>query len=242
MARQWHRPGAFALALTFIGVALFVLLGVWQVKRAHAKEALFAAFAAAATQAPVSLEQARRENDPRRYPTVHVAGRYDVAHAYVLDNQVRDGRAGVMLFDVFEPADGGPPLLANRGFLPRDAHGNRPTIPPPPAGEQSFTAIYAPPPGVGIKLGGNALAAQHTWPKLGIYVDVDDISADLGRRIDPRVLLLMPPSGDAFVREWKPAVFPPERHLAYAFTWFMFAVVAVIIFVALHWRKGDIRE
>ncbi|MET0225936.1 MAG: SURF1 family protein [Dokdonella sp.] len=241
MARRWRRPRAFAIVSSLAAIALFVALGRWQWQRAQEKVDLFAAFDAAATQTPVALAQARREADPTHYPRVLVDGRYDPRHAYVLDNQVRDGHAGVMLFDVFEPADGGPALLANRGFLARDAHGARPALPPPPDGAQTLSALYAPPPGSGLHLGGNALPQQTTWPKLSIYIDLGEIATDLGRPLDPRVLLLLPATGDngaaAFVREWRPEVFPPERHYGYAFTWFTFVGVVVATFVILHWRK-----
>lgn len=240
MARAWHRPAAPSVGAALAGIALFVALGGWQVRRAHEKIALFAAFDAAATQAPVDLAQARRAATASSYPLVRVAGHYDTLHAYVLDDQVRGSRAGVMVFDVFEPADGGPPLLANRGFLARGATGARPAIPPPPAGARTLTALYAPPPGAGLRMGGNALPRQDDWPKLVIYLDLDEVSADLGRRLDPRVLLLMPDETGAaapFVREWRPEVFPPARHYGYAFTWFTFAAVVAVVFVAMHWRE-----
>ncbi len=239
MARHWRRPGAPAVLLTCAGIALFIGLATWQLRRARDKTALFAAFAHATEQTPVSLDQARRATKPVRVPLVRVSGRYDPQHAYVLDNQVRDGRAGVMLFDVFEPADGGVPVLVNRGFLARDARGARPVVPPPPAGRQELTALYAAAPGTGLRLGGDALPAQQAWPKTSIYIDPAEISRDLGRKLDSRVLLLLPAAGSAFVREWTPQVFPPQRHLGYAFTWFTFAAVAVVIFVSLHWRKDE---
>lgn len=224
-------------------MAAFIALGRWQTKRAHEKTELFAAFAGIAQLQPESIASARASTSPSHYPLVRIAGRFDPAHAYVLDNQVRDGRAGVMLFDVFEPAEGGPSLLANRGFLPRDSRGARPLVPPPPPGDQILTALYAPPPGSGLRLGGNALPAQTAWPKTSIYLDVGEIATDLGRALDPRVLLLMPASDDAggtvFVREWKPEVFPPERHLAYAFTWYLFAAVCAAAFVIVHWRQQE---
>ncbi|NCT68524.1 MAG: SURF1 family protein [Rhodanobacteraceae bacterium] len=237
MARRWQRPALPAIVLMVAGVALFLALGSWQLERAHEKQALFARFADAAQQAPVMLAQARRQADPARHPRVRVDGRYDPRHAYVLDNQVRAGRAGVMVFDVFEPAAGGPALLVNRGFLARDAHGALPPIPPPPDGAQVLDALYAPPPGAGLRMGGNALPRQSGWPKTSIYIDPAEIAADLGRPLDAHVLLLLPEAGSAFVREWRPEVFPPERHFGYAFTWFTFAAVVVAVFVLLHWRK-----
>lgn len=239
MARHWQRASWFAIFLTLAGIAFFVRLGVWQVDRAHQKERLFAAFAGAAEQEPIDLDQGRREADSLRYPLVRLSGHYDVAHSYVLDDQQRGGHAGIMVFDVFEPSDGSVPLLTNQGFLARDVRGQRPPIPAPPAGAQTLLALYAPLPGSGLRLGGNALPTQHSWPKTSIFLDINDISADLGRHLDPRILLLMPTAGSPFVREWKPDVFPPERHFAYAFTWFTFAGVAIVMFVILHWRTEE---
>ena len=223
------------------GVAVFASLGSWQLRRAHEKEALFAAYAHAAEQAPVALAQARRDADAARWPLVEVEGTFDSAHAYVLDDQVRDGHAGVMLFGVFAPSAGGDALLVNRGFLPRGVRGELPPLPPPPAGVRRLRALYAPPPGAGIRLGGDALPKQTGWPKTTIYVDLGEIAADLGRALDRRVLLQAPTDADArgLVRTWKPEVFPPERHYGYAFTWFTFAGVVVATFAILHRRRPE---
>lgn len=240
-ARRWHAPGVPAVLLALVGIALFLALGSWQVRRAHEKEALFAAFAAAAGQAPVTLQRAREQADATTYPLVEIAGTWDSAHAYVLDDQVRDGKPGVMLFDVFSPSAGGAALLVNRGFLARDARGASPAIPAPPSGVRTLRALYAPPPGSGLRMGGNALPRQTSWPKTTIYLDLAEVSADLGRALDPRVLLETD-SDDAaagFVREWRPEVFPPERHYAYAFTWFAFCGVVLATFIGLHWKKAN---
>ena len=132
MADRWHRPRAFAIALTLAGVTAFVLLGGWQLRRAHEKEALFAAWAHAEEQAPITLAQARRDADATRWPLVEVDGTFEPARAYILDDQVRNGRAGVMLFEVFVPSAGGDALLVNRGFLPRGVRGDSPQLPPVP--------------------------------------------------------------------------------------------------------------
>jgi cytochrome oxidase assembly protein ShyY1 len=239
MADRWRRPRVFAIAAAIAGVAAFVLLGSWQLRRAHEKEALFAAYAHAEEQAPVTLAQARGEVDATRWPLVEVDGTFEPARAYVLDDQVRAGRAGIMLFGVFAPSAGGDALLVNRGFLPRGARGETPQPPPPPQGAQHLRALYAPPPGAGLRLGGNALPRQASWPKTTIYVDLGEIAADLGRRLDPRVLLQVSPDAEhrGFVRNWTPEVFPPERHYGYAFTWFTFAAVVAATFAILHRRR-----
>jgi cytochrome oxidase assembly protein ShyY1 len=241
MADRWRRPRAFAIIAALAGVAAFVLLGSWQLRRAHEKEALFAAWSHAEQQVPVTLAQARRGADATRWPLVELDGTFDPTHAYVLDDQVRAGRAGIMLFEVFAPSAGGDALLVNRGFLPRDARGDSPHLPPIPQGTQHLRALYAPPPGAGIRLGGNALPKQAAWPKATIYIDLGEIAADLGRKLDPRVLLQVSADAgdDGFVRSWKPEVFPPERHYGYAFTWFTFAAVVLIMFAVLHRKKRN---
>ena len=225
------------MLLTLLGLALFASLGTWQIDRAAQKERLFAAFEGAASQPPVTLEAARRTGDATRYPLVGVRGRYDTAHGYVLDDRTHDGAVGSVAIAVFEPADGSTPLLVDRGFIARTARGERPAIPPLPEGELEISALYAPPPGSGLRLGGNALPRQAGWPKRTIYLDVGEVSADLGRALDAKILLLAPEAGSGFVREWRPDVFPPERHRAYAFTWFTLAAVVAVVFVGMHWRK-----
>ena len=237
MDRRWHRPRVFAVLLTAFGVAVFVALGVWQVDRAAQKERLFAAFADAGAQTPVTLAAARRESNPLRYPRVEVSGHYDAAHSYVLVDQTHDGQVGSVAYAIFEPADGGTPLLVNRGFVASKERGADPAVPPTPSGEQRLTALYAPAPGSGLHLGGNPLPRQNTWPKQSIYLDVGEIAADAGVGLDAKVLLLEPEPNSGFAREWQPNVFPPERHRAYAFTWFTLAAVVVVVFVGMHWRK-----
>jgi cytochrome oxidase assembly protein ShyY1 len=236
--RRWHAPRAFAVLLALIGVAAFVWLGRWQLHRAAEKEQLFAAYAGATEQKPVTLEAARRMGgDATRYPLVSVRGRYDTTHTYVLDDQPREGAVGSIAYAIFEPADGSTAILVDRGFVAGKTRGEPPPIPPPPADEQQITALYAPAPGSGLHLGGNALPRQTAWPKRSIYLDVNDVAADAGRSLDPRVLKLAPEPGSGFVRVWRPDVFPPERHRGYAFTWFTLAAVVVAAFVVMHWRK-----
>jgi cytochrome oxidase assembly protein ShyY1 len=225
------------MLLTLFGLAFFGTLGFWQLDRAAQKERLFAAFADAASQAPVTLEAARRMQASARYPLVSVRGRYDAAHAYHLVDRTHDGKVGTIAYAIFEPADGSTPLLVDRGFVADDAHGRAPGVPPPPEGEQQISALYAPPPGSGLRMGGNALPRQKTWPKESIYVDVGEIAADAGRSLDAKILKLAPDPASGFIREWRPDVFPPERHRGYAFTWFTLAAVVAIVFVGMHWRK-----
>lgn len=216
---------------------MFAWLGLWQLHCAVEKEALLAAFAGAADRPPVSLARARQAPVGEVYPHVRVGGRYDATHTYLLDDQVRSSRQGVVVFTAFAPNDGALPLLVNRGFMPRDENAAIPKIPPLSADVVELSGLYAPPPGSALRIGGNALPAQQQWPKLFIYVDTAEIGEDLGHPIDTRVLMLDADGASGFERGWTPQIIPPEKHRGYAFQWFSFLVATLVIFITLHWRR-----
>jgi cytochrome oxidase assembly protein ShyY1 len=234
--RRWHRPGWFAVLLTVAGIAFFCALAAWQVDRAGQKERLFAAFAGASGQPAVALAQGLRQAHAAVYPHVRASGHFDPLHVYLLDDRVRDGRLGVMAYAVFEPENAAKAILVNRGFLPRQAPDRLPDLPALAPGRVTVTGLLAPPPGIGLRIGGNALARQADWPKTTLYIDPAQIGADAGHALAPRVLLLDPAAGSAFVRDWRPQVFPASRHYGYALTWALFALVAAGLFIGMHWH------
>lgn len=238
MTRRWHTPRLFAWLLLAAGLAVFTALGRWQWGRAQEKEQLLAAYAAAERAPPEALAAVADAALGERLPRVSVRGRFVAERGYLIDEQPRDGRVGVLVLALFEPDGTARKLLVNRGWLPwSHAPGSPPTVPPLPLGEVELRGLYAPPPGGGLRVGGNALERQTRWPKLTLYVDLPQMAADLGATLYPRLLLQDADPASGFVRTWTPAVMPPARHRAYAVQWWSFAVVALVIFVVLHWRK-----
>lgn len=239
MSGHWRRPGWFAITLVVLGTAAFLWLGFWQLRRAEEKQRLFGAYALAAAGTPVSLAEARRDDTPQRYPRIATMGRYDTQHVYLLDNQTREGRAGVIVWVPFQPDDGGPVVLVDLGFLPQPDPRIKPQ--PPQLAEQPtmLNGLYAPPPGIGLRLGGNALLQQTSWPKLTIRIDLEEIAKDLDRVVDSRVILADVDPASGLERHWTPEVMVPNKHRAYALQWFSFAIAAVILFVVVHRRRDQ---
>jgi surfeit locus 1 family protein len=241
-ARHWHAPSAFAWALLVLGIAAFVALGFWQLDRARQKEQLLAAFAAGANGPASEFARVRDNLDAQRYPHVRVSGHFLTDRGYLRDEQLHEGKLGVHVIAVFAALGEDRSLLVDRGWLAWDhAPGTTPAVPPLPVGEVELTGIYAPFPSSGLRVGGDALKTQNTWPKLTLRIDTAEISADLGKPLLPRMLLLDAEARSGFVREWTPNVMPPVRHRAYAFQWFTFALVALVVFVAVHWRAVEKR-
>lgn len=236
-----RRPGIFAVLLTLVGVAVFCMLGVWQLDRAAYKETVLARFHHAAAAPFVSLAQAASDPRPNDYPHVKVTGRLEGDRVYMLDDQMRAGRLGVMVFVPFVPQGSMRTLLVNLGFLAKMGPDSTsmPDLPPIPDHAVTLTGIYAPPPLPGLKLGGNPLPRQKTWPKLVTWIDPQEIAADLQRKVYPHVLLLDPDPHSAYLRHWTANVMLPARHRAYALQWFSFAIAAIVMFFVLHRVKHD---
>ncbi|HEY4090920.1 MAG TPA: SURF1 family protein [Luteibacter sp.] len=231
-----RRPTWFAVALTVAGVLVFTRLGVWQLDRAAEKDELLRRYAAA-SEAPVEPFASVAEAPPAdRYPRVELSGVYLPGHRYVLDDQTRAGQVGVHVFVPFLPKGDNHAVLVDLGFLPREA-GSPPRLPPVPEAPTTVRGLYVPPPGVGVRLGGDRLPEQKGPDKSVVYVDLTEVAADLHRSLYPRVLLLDGDPSTIYAREWTPAVMPPARHRAYAFQWFTFALAAVVIFILLHRKR-----
>jgi len=231
-----RRPTWFAVALTVAGVLVFTRLGVWQLDRAAEKDELLRRYAAAA-EAPVEDFPGVAAAPPAdRYPRIALSGAYLPGHRYVLDDQTRAGQAGVHVYVPFLPDGDNHAVLVDLGFLPREA-GAQPRLPPVPEAHTSVRGLYVPPPGVGVRLGGDRLPEQKGADKSVVYIDLGEIAADLHHSLYPRVLLLDADPATIYARDWTPAVMPPARHRAYAFQWFTFAAAAVVIFVLLHRKR-----
>jgi surfeit locus 1 family protein len=238
-ARHWHRPSWFALALTLAAVVLFIRLGVWQLDRGSEAQRLLAAFDAAPKAEFENFAAVRSAPPQDRFPHVRVSGQFLADRGYLRDEQMRDGKLGVEAYSVFSANGSSEPLLVDRGWIAWSHEpGTQPALPPLAGGEVTLAGVYAPFPGNGIRVGGNALTRQTAWPKLTLAIDAQEITADLSRPLLPRVLLLDADPATGFVRAWTPSVMPPERHRGYAVQWFAFAVAALVIFVLLHYKKA----
>lgn len=243
--RRWQRPTWFAMGLTLAGVALFLRLGIWQLDRAEQAQRVLDAFEAG-TRAPLEDYSSEREKAANnRFPHFRMAGRYLPDRGYLRDEQVRHGVLGVEAYAVLEldarfTGKAGELMLVDRGWIAKPATaGARIALPALPQGDVEVDGILAPFPGSGLRIGGNALAAQGAWPKLTLAIDKDEIAADLGHPLWPNVMLLDADATSGFERRWSPNAMPPERHRAYATQWFAFALAALVIFIALHFKKVE---
>lgn len=229
-------PGLWPTLATLVMIPLLCSLGFWQIDRAAAKRELLDGYEQHSHAAAVSVDAAAAFDIARQYHHVRIAGRYDVQHQFLLDNQVHDGMPGYQVFTPLLLVDGQRAILVNRGWLALGA--SRSVLPalPTPAGPMTITGVLAPVPGHGVLLGADIETDKH-WPRVVQAIELARLQRDLGAKLAPQIVLLDAAEPDGFKRQWKIVEFGPERNLGYAFQWFAMAVAVLAIYIGVNTRR-----
>lgn len=224
------KPPLWSILPTVLVMALFLILGIWQLSRAHEKEALQAAFdtAGSAPVAPLATDPPR--GDALATRRVHVEGRFDPQRQLLLDNQTR---AQVPGYHVWTPLQrtGGGWVIVDRGWVGADP--DRRQLPRLEVSDDARELIgyWRPLPEPGLRLASDPCAATG-FPRVASYPTREQLTCVLGAPVADGVLLLDPEMPEGFVREWSlPNPVPPARHYAYAAQWFAFAATLLFLFV-----------
>ena len=209
--------------LTAISVAAMCGLGFWQLERMIQKQHRLASIAQKQSNGSVSLLTALTHDDPRDI-AVTFDGEPDTTHLVFLDNKIQDKRVG---YDVIVPVGTNAGwVLVNYGWVSApDMQRTLPTI-EIDKGLLSFRGIVSVP-------GINPLITETNtqslvFPALVQQIDFADLSQRLNRDLLPYVIQLTT-DDVAFVRDFRPVVMSPEKHLGYAVQWFGLAVAAAAI-------------
>jgi len=232
-------PPAWGVAIAALGLTVFVSLGYWQLGRASEKQALFDAFMQGSQDTVDATGLGFDEL--ARYQHLRLRGAYDATRQILLDNMPSvNGRPGYRVLTPLERADGRGWVLVDRGWVPLGT--TRDDLPDVSVGvrEREVSGILDVLPIPGIRVGPAAAPDSAGWPRVLLFPTEADVESVLGIDVESRILLLDAGAPDGFERKWRPALgFGPERHLGYAIQWFAFALVAVVIFIAVNLRRVD---
>ena len=237
--RRRFAPRAWAVALAAVGIGGCLALANWQLGRAREKEALIAAFDAGGGEA-VPLSVAAPAELPR-YQRVTLSGRYEPGRQVLLDNMPSStGQAGYRVLTPLRPADGGPLVMVDRGWVPLGADRSRRPDVAVDGGHRSVTGRLDGLPVPGLRLGEARAPDAAGWPLVLNFPVTSDLEAALGEPVEARILLLDADQPDGYQRAWRPSMgFPPERHLGYAIQWLALALVVLVAFVATGLQPRD---
>jgi surfeit locus 1 family protein len=224
------------LAFTALALAAAVLclrLGFWQWHRGSAGQAQWERFAQGASE--VLPLQAQPLATVTLYQRVRLAGHYDAAHQFLLDNRSWQGHPG---YEVLTPfvRDSGATLLIDRGWVPfTGSRARLPQISLAETAPQSLSGRVADLPSAGLALG-HALP-HGGWPKVTAFPTMAELSAALGAPLEPRILLLDAQADSGYVRDWQAPGMSPLRHFSYAIQWWCFAALAVGAWAVVSFRR-----
>ena len=236
LSRRW----AGLLVLTLLVALACVLLGRWQVDRLgqrHERNDLLRRNLTSAPVAPGELLAVGREpREDDQFAKVRATGRYDEGRQLLVRTRPFEGRVGYYVLTPFR-TEGGPALLVVRGWVPGGPTAESlPNVPPAPSGEVTVTARVrqseppsttgTPPEGQVTRIDVPGIARTLPYPVYGGY---GELTAERPRLRDRPERL--------------PAQEPSEGpHLAYAFQWYLFAVLALGGYVLLARREeADLR-
>jgi cytochrome oxidase assembly protein ShyY1 len=250
------RGRALGIVLMLLGAGAFSALGWWQWQRAHWKERLLLDYAetvqgtatdlAAALHAgprlPLRADLAASDAPvasgfslPLR---VRAQGRYISGDEVLLDNQVLDGRVGIMVYTRFQVEGAKRTVLVNRGWLPLDAQRHVPPVTAAPSVAVELSGLLMPPPSSGWRLA-NPEFVRGAPAALFTRLDMDALRAQMDPDLFDGVIWLDADQAHGFTRQWRalPNTLPPERHRGYAVQWFGLALASIVIGVVMLWRK-----
>jgi cytochrome oxidase assembly protein ShyY1 len=191
-----------------------------------------------ARRQPIALAAAADVARAHDYDWAQGRGQFDPRGPLWLDNQQRNGRAGVRVYRLFLAQGLDAPLLVDLGWLPLPADRRLPPA-PQPRGEFELRGLLAPPPSAGLALGPALAARDGGW--LLTRVEPAAIARAAGTAPPaPRVLRLDPALPLGFERDLTllANTLPPEKHRGYALQWFALALAVLVTATLLTFRKA----
>jgi surfeit locus 1 family protein len=202
------RPRPWALALAAAACAAGIALGNWQSGRADQKRAAAA-----------------------RLERVAVEGEFVPNYTVYLDNKTRRGRPGYEIVTPLRLRGSTSHVLVNRGWVAAGA--TRDALPevPTPAGEVRIE-------GLALERLPRVLMIKSNSGKVRQSLDVEAYAAETGLKLEPRVIEQHSFLPDDLARDWPPHDAGIEKHEAYALQWYSLAALAVVLVVALSFRKA----
>jgi surfeit locus 1 family protein len=225
--------------VTSLAIAGMARLGVWQVDRAHQKQATHALYLVHLRLPAVPLSEVARDPiEDLIGRTVTLTGRYHAGMEVLLDNQSHNGQPGYLVLTPFA-LDPKETVLVNRGWISLGMTRDQVAVEPPPGGAVTVRGIIARAPARGISLQGDERV--ETLPG-GVrrvqYIDYEILAQQAAVPLLPYLVLLDPQAPGGYARDWPVPGSDEYRHWSYAVQWFAMATAVLILFIVLAVKGG----
>ncbi len=231
------------LAVSLFG--LFIFLGCWQLDRAEQKRNHYAEFENRQSSNAIDLnykDNASLGSERLLWRPVTAYGKFLEDFQILLDNRVENTKAGYYVYTPFSLGDSGNIILVNRGWIA--AAPDRKTSPKLNISEGlvNIKAVVKETPKTGLLL--KELPPEQISE--GVYrvqrIDLDELADLTNTKLLPYVVRLLPESDHGYHREWRLPGSGENVNNGYAFQWFAFATVLLIIYLLLNIKRKDVTK
>lgn len=240
MSAWQFKPKLIPTVAVILLFPALLALGFWQLDRADQKAALYSQYRDRRNMEPLNLNKVPAPGGnvgALLWRRVNVQGIYDGATHYLLDNQVLNGQAGYIVYTPLRLAPGEIRILVNRGWLAASA--NRSQLPrlSTPAGVVRLSGLIKKAPLTGILLSDDTREDLAGGMVRVQNIDLESIVKRSGHKFLPFIVRLDATADSGFERHWNDPGFGREKHLGYAFQWFLLSAVLIIIYLAVNLKK-----
>ncbi len=214
---------------------VFVALGVWQLQRAEQKGAEAQLATERSASPPLEIDALVSDPAGLRYRQVQVAGYFEPERQLFIEGRREGGRSGLHVITPLRLAGSEVRVLVNRGWIPDPGRDTPPSLVTPTEKVLVKGQIHIPsPPPLILHQGSDGFA---TWGRRWPYLTVALFASGVTYPVEPFLILQDPADPHGFQRHW-PKELPKEgMHLGYAIQWFGFALIALVLYLRLSFRR-----
>jgi surfeit locus 1 family protein len=219
-------------------MVLLCSLGMWQLRRADEKTLLIQQRQAAGNKNIVDLNKIPTPMLlDLEYQHITVEGVFDVEHQLLIDNQVRNGKAGFFVLTPYFLNGSNKAVLVNRGWVPMTADRKVEADITLAENDEKLSGRVNHFPSVGLKLAGADIPTEN-WPVIVQIVNTAIIEDRLGYSLLDFQIEMDATESYGFNRNWiDVSLMPPEKHVAYAVQWFGLALTLTVLSAWLSYKK-----
>ncbi|HVK94899.1 MAG TPA: SURF1 family protein [Noviherbaspirillum sp.] len=220
---------------TVVVVAIGILLGNWQTRRALEKEAVEAKLSARESAPPLALSAAPTSAEELEYRRGLVRGEFIHDWTVYLDNRPYKGSAGFYVLTPLKIAGSDMHILVARGWAKRDL-ADRTKLPSiiTPEGKIEIEGAVRRHSSQVLQLGN----AEPLRSKAIVQNVTPSDFEQVGLHMQPFIIEQLTDTGDGLVRDWPRPSIGVEKHRGYAFQWYGLAAMALIFFVVTGLKRG----
>jgi len=228
--------------LALICLYLFVSLGFWQLDRAEYKKNLYSEFEKrqSALAIDFNLEKNNKlDLEALIWKELKVTGEFLEHYQILLDNQVEDRSAGYYIYTPFKIDQSELVVLVNRGWL--KGNPDRSVIPElvMTKGLVEINAVAKDIPKTGLLL--KEMLPEKMTDK--VYrtqrINIKELEELTKMDLLPYIIRLEPESEHGYRKKWRLPGSGETMHYGYAFQWFAFAAVLLMLYLGLNIKKQD---